>query len=255
LAFDASDDGVLDIPTLASALRGRGVDVVIGDACLLETLEIAGELRDVTRYLAGTEQIEAYHGLPYAEVIAALAQPSTTARSRCGDDFVCAAAASIPEVVERNRGEAREASAALDLSAIGEVERALARVAEAAGAAVDADPLLAIDQAMLLSPRGVPHFLGGTRDVGALLAAIEALADTHRLASLAAAVRAARAALEGAVVARYLGPYYLGQGGAGVSMWLPFDRADWERRWPSYQSSAVHQRVGTAAWMARVLRR
>src|SRR6185295_4049032 len=74
VAFDETQGTVLDIPSLARALGaasrdklgGRPFDLYASDACLMQSIEVAGELTSVARFVVGSEQTEDdYVGLPY----------------------------------------------------------------------------------------------------------------------------------------------------------------------------------------------
>jgi hypothetical protein len=259
LAFDASDDTVLDIPSLAEVLRdvsakaleGRAFDLVIGDACLMETLEIALELDGAAQYLIGSEQIEAYAGLPYDRLLPWFHR-GTDARRIAAD----LPTAHLDSLAADPAAKETATSAALDLARAGELLRALEDVAASLTAALDRDEMVAIDHAQALSSRGIPHFLGGTRDIGLFLQRARSLAAAETDEDLERAVARAETALEAAVVAAKLGDRYRGanyQGIAGISLWLPFDAEDFARRGPDYAASRVHRPGGPIhLWLSKL---
>src|SRR5205823_4360611 len=48
---------------------GRPVDVLLSDACLMQTVEVAAELAGTARFSVGSSQVQGYLGLPYRRVV------------------------------------------------------------------------------------------------------------------------------------------------------------------------------------------
>lgn len=108
IAFDDRRGQVLDTPGLARALGstareklgGRPFDVYASDACLMQSVEVAGELASAARYVVGSEQIEEdYAGLPYRAWLPLLngSAPAPPAAASCPPgDAVCRAVAALP---------------------------------------------------------------------------------------------------------------------------------------------------------------
>jgi hypothetical protein len=84
IAIDVGAHDYLDNQELRSAIetglgRGRKLDILGMDACLMNMLEIAYELKDVADYQVGSEQSEPEAGWPYAAILRELAKsPSMT---------------------------------------------------------------------------------------------------------------------------------------------------------------------------------
>lgn len=86
IAYDDTARDFLDNAELKTVLKnvtagaGRSIDVLGFDACLMNMLEIAYQLRQYTGYSVGSEQTEPGEGWPYDTVLADLdANPSMTA--------------------------------------------------------------------------------------------------------------------------------------------------------------------------------
>lgn len=275
IAFDASRGTAIDTPSLRRALggtfTGAPVDLYTSDACLMQSLEVATEISWSARFLVGAEQIEDYSGLPYRAMIPLVngfeAPPEAPA---CPPgDTACRVAAAIPELSKRELAKVpvvagsaptRDAFTLSTLSTkalLGSLHPAMHRLAAAIDAFLVEDPLRRIDVGVLLGddagtgePRGLPGFLGGTRDVGVLLARLDDLARrdsartggraTPAAARLGEAIAAARAALRETVIAAAFGPRYADgrhAGMAGVSVWLPHDAAELARRLEFFASA------------------
>ena len=77
VAIGANGDR-LDIPSLRSVLQevqtqiNDKIDVLVSDACLMQTVETATELDDLARFIIGSAGTQSYAGLPYASILSAL---------------------------------------------------------------------------------------------------------------------------------------------------------------------------------------
>ena len=77
VAFDYTDLSFLDIPSIQQTIKNtllqlqydKPIDIVAFDACLMQTLEVATELSDITDYIIGSTQIQDYLGLPYRMIL------------------------------------------------------------------------------------------------------------------------------------------------------------------------------------------
>lgn len=82
IAFDFSETTYLSIPDLAEAINsnlekyrgGKPLDSLVLDACLMQSLEVAYELKDSSEILVGSNQIQNYLGLPYRKLLDQLNQ-------------------------------------------------------------------------------------------------------------------------------------------------------------------------------------
>ena len=274
IAFDETQGTALDTPALARALTtasmallgGRPFDLYASDACLMQSIEVAGELAGAARYVVGSEQIEEdYVGLPYRSWLPLLNGASPLPESsRCdASDVACRAAAALPPAQRDEAAKRAATSPGFTLSTVD--ERALAAdlvpAMRALGSAIDAymreDDLRRISLMVLLGAdrgptRGTPAFHGSTRDIGVLLDRLEASALRQPRAAAApahdallAAVRDARAALGDAVIATSLGARYgtVGfEGMAGLSVWLPRDADEHRRRASFFAPSSLDRK-------------
>jgi hypothetical protein len=271
IAFDETHGTTLDTPGLRRALAalardhlgGRPVDLYASDACLMQSVEVAGELAGAARFVVGSEQIEEdYLGLPYRTWLPLLngSTPLPPAPTCAADDVACRAAAALPPSLraEVDRGAAAPGFtlAAVDQTALAaDLVPALRRLAAAMEAYVAEDDLRRIGLQVLLgvdrgATRGTPGFRGGTRDVGLFLARL--VAEVERQpggasagrAALLGAAQAARTALGRSVLsaafgARYASPGF--EGLAGLSVWLPHDVDEYRGRAWFFAPSVLHR--------------
>jgi len=130
VAIDATDRDYLDNEELQKALTdvpgdGPRVDLIGFDACLMSAVEIGYQLRDVARFMVGSQELEPGTGWPYAEILNSLAaNPSMTAREMAQmmvDSYIKAAGC-------RMRGhQSRYTQSAMDL---GKVDQTLGLISE-----------------------------------------------------------------------------------------------------------------------------
>ena len=283
LAFDDTPGTVLDTPDLRGALAavsrdrldGRPIDVYASDACLMQSLEVATELSDVSRYVVGSEQIEDYLGFPYRTFLPALngTAPALPAPADCAGDEACRVAAMLP-VLQREAflpgglyaDASPDAAQGFTLSAIStgvltaDVHPEMHELGAAIAAYLREDPQRSIELEFLLDvPRGLstdegtPGFLGGARDVGVFLEGLRDVVEEEAerngtdpspaAAGLLEAIAQARTALDRALVAEALGAEYdtpRHAGRMGASVWLPHDRQELLARLPFFAPSRFY---------------
>jgi hypothetical protein len=286
IAFDASQRTALDIPSLRGALAaaggGRPFDLFTADACLMQSLEVGVEIAGTARYLTGAEQIEDWVGLPYRDLVPLVngGAIAPAAPACAADDEACRVAAAVPEIYRRSIEAAGPSAtraaftmSALDASALaGTLHPAMHHLGAAIDAFVQERPMRAIDLALVLgTAKALPGFWGGTRDVGALLARLDAVVTqdsaiageppTPAATRLLAAIVLTRGALRKTVIAASFGPRYREPrfaGMAGVSVWLPHDLEEYQRRGDFFASSSFYaapsnEPAAWRPWIARVL--
>jgi len=263
IAFDHSQGEVLDIPSLAAALeaatddaadttRAR-LDLLLLDACLMQSVEVAAALTDTADFIGAYEPIAPYPGLPYRTLLPRLDEdPPTAAISTCEATAAgrpCRFAASLPNLYaeairdghyDRRTDTQPPAGSTFAISVIASqplrqrVLPSLEALARALTAWIDEEPLRAIGLQDLLSPRGIPAFLGGARDLGVTLRrldhlAAQELARADSSSATTAALQGKIAALQGdlaaTVIATAAGTLYdtprFDGGLSGLAIWLP----------------------------------
>lgn len=77
IGFDYSDQSFIDITSMGEILsdwkqkllEGKNFDFLAFDACLMQSLEVIGEISSSTDFIAGSNQIQNYLGLPYKKLL------------------------------------------------------------------------------------------------------------------------------------------------------------------------------------------
>jgi hypothetical protein len=123
------------------AARGKPIDVLGFDACLMNLIEIGYQLKEYASYLVGSEEVEPGQGWPYTDVIQFLTSSPDASPAELARAIVRAYLASYD-------GESITLSA-LDLSRIGAAADAADRLAETCIAALEtSDDYYAFDKAL-----------------------------------------------------------------------------------------------------------
>ena len=127
-------------------LLGRKIDLLGMDACLMNMVEVAWQLRDSVEVIVGSEIEEPFDGWPYAEILNRL-----TARPR--QDAAALARWIVKSYLASYRGKGETVTqSALDLSRIGAVTAGIDALSEILLAALETDAKL-IRAAREKSPR------------------------------------------------------------------------------------------------------
>jgi uncharacterized membrane protein len=130
VAIDCGSHDYLDNQELRSAVaralpRGRKLDILGCDACLMNMLEIAYEMKDTARFMVGSEETEPVDGWPYAEILDSLVRQPVTAP-------VDLARLIVDEYARYFRGEGESVTqSALDLGHISTIAAAVDELADA----------------------------------------------------------------------------------------------------------------------------
>ncbi len=93
VALDATNRDYLETQELAKALEavpgaGARVDVIGFDACLMSTVEVAYQLRQLARVMVGSQELEPGVGWPYKDIVTALASDPNMSAEQLGKTIV-----------------------------------------------------------------------------------------------------------------------------------------------------------------------
>ncbi len=136
IAIDCGSHDYLDNQELRTAVEkglpdGRKVDVLGLDACLMNMLEIGYEMKDVARFMVGSEETEPEAGWPYAAILGPLSKNADMPPR----DLARLIVQEYGKYFTRAGGPATQS--ALDLGKIGPVARAVDKLADALLANLD----------------------------------------------------------------------------------------------------------------------
>jgi hypothetical protein len=115
------------------ALLGRKIDLLGMDACLMNMVEVAYQLRDSVNVIVGSEIEEPFDGWPYAEIL-------TRLTSRPRQDAVALARWIVKSYLSSYRGKDETVTqSALDIARLGEMTATINALSEAFLFALDTD--------------------------------------------------------------------------------------------------------------------
>ena len=128
IAYDDTSRDFLDNAELKRVLSqvvekiGRPIDVLGFDACLMNLVEVAYQLRGTVDHIVGSEEVEPGDGWPYDTVVAELAaSPDISPRD--------AAKRIVERYMESYRGDESVTQSAFDVSRVGAVAEATSELA------------------------------------------------------------------------------------------------------------------------------
>jgi hypothetical protein len=210
LAADETQGTYLSTPLLRDALKtvvaedlgGRPFDVYASDACVMQSIEVATELRGIARFIVGSAQIQPFTGLPYRAMLAELASGRfglTDAEARLLEkdaDQAFLLARMLPGLMAATlRGDGLQARLTPDavksftLSSLraSELATSLVPALHEVGSGLDASIAAAPQRRSKLGQRieRMPGFLGGATDLGFFLERMKATLLTSDLCRLA----------------------------------------------------------------------
>ena len=211
---DALDNRELRIVLAAiCALLGRKIDLLGMDACLMNMVEVAYQLRESVNVIVGSEIEEPFDGWPYAEILTRL-----TARPR--QDAAALARWIVKSYLLSYKGKDETVTqSALDVSRIGEMTAKVDALSASLLAALETDSKL-IEAAWRRSPR---FYDDNYIDLACFVKSLRKKADAElqaKVVDLIAALKAGkgRAILCQGKIGRQV------RGTCGLSIYFPGDR-------------------------------
>ena len=208
-AFDYEQKGFLTPREISEAIRAAGVhiDVLVFDACLMGSFEVAYQVAGLADYLVASEELVPGRGLPY-DALTLLLEKKPQIKPR---ELAEALVSFYGQFYTKVEQEDRATLSALDLRRIAEAKR----IAEDFAAAAAEHP-----EALRGARRGVEEFGGGDDPAeGAAMVDLIGLLQGLRGTPLENKAKALMEAIEAAVVASYAGPGH--PGAHGVSIYFP----------------------------------
>jgi hypothetical protein len=246
IAYDDSSRDFLDNVELRQVLEqvrertGRSIDVLGFDACLMNMIEVAYELRDLAGFIVGSEETEPGDGWPYDAVVGTLAETPEASPKEV-------AATLVERYLDSYTGDTGITQSAFDLSRADAAAGAIDNLASACIASLDTDEgFAAISKAVKNAQR---FYLKDFADLGDFCDRLGTAAD---LADPARAVQAALTGEQGLVAAS-------GHKGSGVeratgaAVYLPIvgdvtvaydrlafaDRTHWDELLAAYKNAGA----------------
>ncbi len=128
ISYDDTSASSMDIPSLGATMAkvpgilGQPLDLLGFDACLMQMLEVAYEVRDYARYQVGAPDLEPDRGWPYDAILQKLAATPTMDGRKLGQSIVASYKASYEA---GSQGNTSVVLSLIDLSKVKEFTTAL----------------------------------------------------------------------------------------------------------------------------------
>jgi hypothetical protein len=238
IALDDTSRDFLDNAELAHVLRtvvkntGRKIDVLGFDACLMNMVEIAYQLRGLATYIVGSEEVEPGDGWPYEKVAHAATKPSSSTPAKVASAIV----SSYIRSYENNPSAETVTQSAVDVSKVDDLAMAIDSLASICIANLQA----AVDY-MAFSQSVTNALRFSTRDFVDIGDLCKQLATRSKNSEVVLAAKAVTQALEQFVIAKGYAGAELAKA-TGTSIYFPlvgdahvaYDQLDFakETRWP-----------------------
>lgn len=183
VAFDDTQKSKLSIPDISEAIKNKGINIISADACLMQTVEVATELSESTRYIIGSTQVQNYMGLPYRRIFYEINSERFLGLKKqfpnTDEDYIVAKL--IPTLFKQSFHPQFGLQGRIDPDAIESITMSSINAAELKNILIPelknlGQSLLAYSQEdpfranfLKLKIEKMPKFLGGSRDLGTFL--------------------------------------------------------------------------------------
>lgn len=278
----------LSIPSLKKILSfvshkiGKKVDLLVTDACLMQSIETLAELRQEARFICGSEEIESFTGLPYQLLFRYMNQLEQSEQSE--EMKVLELAKVIPILYkesidftfgcQKNFGSSAHWDLIYSTIETDYLMRDLLPAIDRLGNCLFEYVTEQDEKWMELKAfiQKGPHHLGGSQDLGTFLERLMQFATLENarqngkssMQNLESAVQQTYLALKKSLTSCILGNKYQPSQGSkgetlkGVSIWLPRTDQEFIDRYPDfsqswlYQSHSHNQHSGWKKWMQMI---
>lgn len=289
IATDDSDHQRISVTEIRESLEeirtnsitGEKVDVLVSDACLMQTVEVASELGNEARYVIGSTQIQNFMGLPYRRIFYEINTNDWQGLKKNPNYFDDShrMAAMIPMIVKssfkpRNGGRGFHQGdfdpkgwKLFTMSSVNAEElnrqsfQVFEKLSEAISDSINEDLFLAVDLTIMID--SIEKFLGGSRDILTFMAKLEEFyrMGNHSLTQktyqkLYDAIEGIRRLMRETIIEYFYGEeywannqnYYLGQFKA-FGVWLPISQNNYNFVSPQLKNSYFVQQFSNQQWL------
>ena len=227
----------------------KTIDILAMDACLMQTLEVAIELKGLAKYLVGSTQIQDFRGLPYDLLLKYMgSQLAFDVIESDNEPFELAK--KIPFLFETKAkaefDNDKRTMSVLNLEeASAQLVPRLNTVATNILNYIEIDPFYKLD--ILDSLQDLPFFLGESRDLSTLLSHLEGFFFERKELVIVESIQLARKSIQKSVLSYYYGNSYIEEQridlGAfkAFGVWFPGSIESYEKRSSEFQKSAFFQ--------------
>ncbi len=257
-SYDDSDQSFITPKGLKELIEEK-VDVLAFDACLMQNLESLYEISTLSDFVIGSNQIQNYLGLPYRKILDEL-QSDLSAYELSKNISLWTKKSWDEEgyqaIFDSNAFESFSMSALINQQLVPGIVEHLKRVATHLKSYLNEFPFRLSDLKLRLEL--APRFQGGSMDLGLFYGIIEEMLweeehyqdSTSRSKMLSQSVKMAKKQIGFSLIDYQYGPLYfssLREGDyllgyfAGVSLWLPRERVEYEFRKDEFRESKLYR--------------
>lgn len=242
-----SIEGISEIFDTYKAIFNKNIDILVMDACLMQTIEVAMAFYQNTNFLIGSSQIEDFRGLPYDLVIEVLLKKVSSFEM----------AKQIPFLFEK-RAKEETLSDNRTMSAVNLDELKsyltfeLEKLSQLLARVFIHDSFLAIELNIFLE--NLPFFLGENRDFSSLLAKLDQFFSGKNMYNIVYEIRNVRKVFQRVHLSYFYGENYVLNNNIDLGafkafgIWFPNSVDDFNSRFKQFENSAFYQLV--PSWKA-----
>jgi hypothetical protein len=260
VAVDNNPHSKLSIESINESLKtykeifNKRIDILSMDACLMQTLEVATELKSNTEYLIGATQIQDFRGLPYDSILNYIGDDLNLEAVETGSQAY-SLAKKIPELFEQRavlelNNDQRTMSAVNLVELENQLIPNLNLTASLVHKYISEDPFYKLDILDLIDD--TPFFLGESRDVSGFLSKLDQFFYEQGRFEISNQIRETMQAMYDTSVSYYYGETYVLDNRIHLGsfksfgLWLPSKLEHYALRKPDFEQSALFK--SAPAW-------
>jgi hypothetical protein len=223
----------------------KNLDILIMDACLMQTIESAYEVQNFVEYYVGSSQIQNFNGLPYTEFLNELS------KTKSSYDIV----KKIPALYLHSLSE----SATETMSSINTLELqnvfypSMDKLFREINDYINENPLEVIALKSYLQT--LPFFLGNSKDISTLLLGLKEYFSKIEQKSIINELNKSLDAINRVVISSVAGQSYFNDNTAyfrghfkGLGVWVPTDKNEYEAKIEDFKSSSIYESGALENW-------
>jgi hypothetical protein len=268
IALDFSQRSRISIKELAAILserefaKDKKLEILVSDACLMQTAEVTYEFKDKVEYVIGSTQIQNFQGLPYTEVLNLLGKDWGNHPDLIESYEV---ARSIPDIFDEHMQiNMPEKYGEMTISTVSLHEfhyqflKSFNTTLKYIQLYLKKNPLEKLNLRLKLEK--MPKFLGSSRDFGTLIGMMEEYFynkdETTLVYNIKSMLRKTHKKLTRSLVNYHYGPNYLGHHNYGYfsgyfksfGIWFPHHYDNYVRRVKDFKQSKIFHEKLFSEW-------
>jgi len=251
IALDSYPVSKLTIPEISKVLKGfNKVDILAMDACLMQTVEVAYELKDDANYISGSTQIQSYEGFSYKEIVEYIESDLALDSLESSSEDSYYLAKMLVDINDQNSNDANRTISVINTS---ELKNILVPSINKTFQMFSNFLNSHLDYKLLFNLQIIPAFLGESKDLSLTVSYIlEFLENINASFILTNEFNKLKNSIDRTVLNYKYGPnyvvsdeYYLGQFKV-FGIWIPTSKVMYDQRKVEFQKSSFYK--NTPGW-------